>query len=61
MSNPEYTSSELLICLAARLMDELERRGLIGRAQAGGRTREVLVGDERADDADDDAAEGQDG
>jgi S-DNA-T family DNA segregation ATPase FtsK/SpoIIIE len=28
---------------AARLMDELEAMGLIGRAQSGGRTREVLV------------------
>jgi len=28
---------------AARLMDELHAMGLIGRAQAGGKTREVLV------------------
>ena len=27
---------------AARLMDELHKRGIIGREQAGGRTREVL-------------------
>jgi len=29
---------------AARLMDELEDMGIIGRAQSGGRTREVLIG-----------------
>ncbi len=29
---------------AARLMDELEELGIIGRAQSGGRTREVLIG-----------------
>jgi len=29
---------------AARLMDELEEMGVIGRAQSGGRTREVLIG-----------------
>ncbi len=29
---------------AARLMDELEELGVIGRAQSGGRTREVLIG-----------------
>ena len=29
---------------AARLMDELEELGVIGRAQTGGRTREVLIG-----------------
>jgi S-DNA-T family DNA segregation ATPase FtsK/SpoIIIE len=28
---------------AARLMDELEELGVIGRAQSGGRTREVLI------------------
>lgn len=27
---------------AARLMDELQKRGFIGRQQAGGKTREVL-------------------
>jgi S-DNA-T family DNA segregation ATPase FtsK/SpoIIIE len=32
---------------AARLMDELEEMGIIGRPQAGGRTREVLI---QADD-----------
>ncbi len=31
---------------AARLMDELEELGLIGRATGGGRTREVLISDE---------------
>ncbi len=31
---------------AARLMDELEELGVIGEAQAGGQTREVLIGDE---------------
>jgi S-DNA-T family DNA segregation ATPase FtsK/SpoIIIE len=35
---------------AARLMDELEAMGVIGRAQAGGRTREVLI---EADDSSD--------
>jgi S-DNA-T family DNA segregation ATPase FtsK/SpoIIIE len=29
---------------AARLMDELEELGVIGRPQSGGRTREVLIG-----------------
>ncbi|MBN2555429.1 MAG: DNA translocase FtsK [Anaerolineales bacterium] len=29
---------------AARLMDELEELGVIGRSQSGGRTREVLIG-----------------
>jgi S-DNA-T family DNA segregation ATPase FtsK/SpoIIIE len=28
---------------AARLMDELEELGVVGRAQSGGRTREVLI------------------
>lgn len=31
---------------AARLMDELEELGVIGRAQSGGKTREVLLGKE---------------
>jgi S-DNA-T family DNA segregation ATPase FtsK/SpoIIIE len=31
---------------AARLMDELEELGVVGRAQTGGRTREVLIGDD---------------
>jgi len=30
---------------AARLMDELEEMGVIGRAQSGGKTREVLIDD----------------
>jgi S-DNA-T family DNA segregation ATPase FtsK/SpoIIIE len=30
---------------AARLMDELEELGVVGRAQKGGRTREVLIGE----------------
>ncbi|MEE8120157.1 MAG: DNA translocase FtsK, partial [Anaerolineales bacterium] len=29
---------------AARLMDQLEELGVVGRPQAGGRTREVLIG-----------------
>ena len=32
---------------AARLMDELEELGIVGRAQAGGKTREVLISDEQ--------------
>jgi S-DNA-T family DNA segregation ATPase FtsK/SpoIIIE len=31
---------------AARLMDQLEELGVVGRPQAGGRTREVLIGPE---------------
>jgi S-DNA-T family DNA segregation ATPase FtsK/SpoIIIE len=31
---------------AARLMDELEELGVVGRAQSGGRTREVLIGED---------------
>lgn len=31
---------------AARLMDELEEMGIIGRSQSGGKTREVLIGKE---------------
>jgi S-DNA-T family DNA segregation ATPase FtsK/SpoIIIE len=31
---------------AARLMDELEELGVVGRAQAGGRSREVLIRDD---------------
>jgi S-DNA-T family DNA segregation ATPase FtsK/SpoIIIE len=31
---------------AARLMDELEEIGVVGRAQSGGRTREVLIGED---------------
>jgi hypothetical protein len=27
-------------------MDELEEIGVVGRAQSGGRTREVLIGDD---------------
>jgi S-DNA-T family DNA segregation ATPase FtsK/SpoIIIE len=37
---------------AARLMDELEKLGVIGRSQSGGRTREVLV--DRDEDTDSD-------
>ncbi len=35
---------------AARLMDELEELGIVGRSQSGGRTREVLRGDDEPDD-----------
>ncbi|MBM3121613.1 MAG: DNA translocase FtsK [Chloroflexi bacterium] len=35
---------------AARLMDELEELGIVGHSQSGGRTREVLRGDEADDD-----------
>jgi S-DNA-T family DNA segregation ATPase FtsK/SpoIIIE len=31
---------------AARLMDELEELGVVGRRQAGGRTREILIGED---------------
>jgi len=31
---------------AARLMDELEELGVVGRSQSGGKSREVLVRDE---------------
>jgi S-DNA-T family DNA segregation ATPase FtsK/SpoIIIE len=31
---------------AARLMDELEELGIVGRRQAGGRTREILIGED---------------
>lgn len=48
---------------AARLMDELEELGVVGRPQKGGRTREVLISqdddpisDRIEDDGDDDAA-----
>ena len=33
---------------AARLMDELEEMGIIGREQSGGKTREVLLLDDDA-------------
>ena len=33
---------------AARLMDELEEMGIIGREQSGGKTREVLLEDDDA-------------
>ena len=39
---------------AARLMDELQKRGVIGREQVGGRTREVLRRGEDAGDEDGD-------
>jgi S-DNA-T family DNA segregation ATPase FtsK/SpoIIIE len=43
---------------AARLMDELEELGVVGRSQSGGRTREVLVrGDPDEDDEDFDEGE----
>jgi S-DNA-T family DNA segregation ATPase FtsK/SpoIIIE len=35
---------------AARLMDELEELGIVGHSQSGGRTREVLRGDEPDDE-----------
>jgi S-DNA-T family DNA segregation ATPase FtsK/SpoIIIE len=41
---------------AARLMDELQKRGIIGRQQAGGRTREVLRRGEGADEEDGEGA-----
>ena len=31
-------------------MDELEELGVVGRAQGGGRTREVLISDEQEPD-----------
>jgi len=37
---------------AARLMDQLEEMGLVGRVQAGGRTREVLIRESEEDDDD---------
>ncbi|MEJ2571747.1 MAG: DNA translocase FtsK [Anaerolineales bacterium] len=46
---------------AARLMDELEELGVVGRPQSGGRTREVLIGMDddplmdQVEDEDDDA------
>jgi S-DNA-T family DNA segregation ATPase FtsK/SpoIIIE len=41
---------------AARLMDELEEMGVVGRSQSGGKTREVLIrdGDDEGSDAEDD-------
>jgi len=41
---------------AARLMDELEEMGVVGRSQSGGKTREVLLrdGDEEEGDPEDD-------
>jgi S-DNA-T family DNA segregation ATPase FtsK/SpoIIIE len=43
---------------AARLMDELEELGIIGRPQSGGRTREVLIGkdDDPLSPAEDDSS-----
>jgi len=35
---------------AARLMDEREELGIVGRSQSGGRTREVLQGEEDSED-----------
>ena len=43
---------------AARLMDELEEMGIIGRAQSGGRTREVLVDREDQEEVSEDEGEG---
>lgn len=43
---------------AARLMDELEELGVVGRAQSGGRTREVLISDD--EDPLEEAAEEED-
>jgi S-DNA-T family DNA segregation ATPase FtsK/SpoIIIE len=40
---------------AARLMDELEEMGVVGRSQSGGKTREVLIRD-----GDDDEVEAED-
>jgi S-DNA-T family DNA segregation ATPase FtsK/SpoIIIE len=37
---------------AARLMDELEELGVVGRSQTGGKTREVLIRDDDAADED---------
>ena len=36
----------------ARLMDELEELGVVGRSQTGGKTREVLVGHDDSEDDD---------
>lgn len=48
---------------AARLMDELEALGVIGRPQAGGRTREVLTprDEQGSQDADDEEQDENDG
>jgi S-DNA-T family DNA segregation ATPase FtsK/SpoIIIE len=45
---------------AARLMDELESLGLIGRPQSGGRTREVLRPREEDDQTELEDDEGED-
>jgi S-DNA-T family DNA segregation ATPase FtsK/SpoIIIE len=37
---------------AARLMDELEELGVVGRSQGGGKTREVLIRDDEDDERD---------
>jgi len=39
---------------AARLMDELEELGVVGRSQSGGKTREVLIRDEVSEEEDED-------
>jgi S-DNA-T family DNA segregation ATPase FtsK/SpoIIIE len=44
---------------AARLMDELEELGLVGRVQSGGKTREILVEDRGPRPAAEDENEGQ--
>jgi S-DNA-T family DNA segregation ATPase FtsK/SpoIIIE len=38
---------------AARLMDELEERGVVGPSQGGGRDREVLIGDDEGSEDED--------
>jgi S-DNA-T family DNA segregation ATPase FtsK/SpoIIIE len=42
---------------AARLMDELEELGIVGRSQSGGKTREVLIREDDASDEDEDSDE----
>jgi S-DNA-T family DNA segregation ATPase FtsK/SpoIIIE len=41
---------------AARLMDELEELGVVGRSQTGGKTREVLIREDDEPEAEDDEA-----
>jgi S-DNA-T family DNA segregation ATPase FtsK/SpoIIIE len=38
---------------AARLLDELERRGIVGPSEGGGRSREVLIGEDWGEEDDD--------
>jgi len=42
---------------AARLMDELEELGVVGRSQSGGKTREVLVREDDEEEFDEDDTE----